>query len=257
MPLDLLVVSVSRRGDGRSIAGMDEDGRFIRLIAPSPSGILYPSHYRMSDEADPRPYDLIRVDAPWLDNRPSQPENRIVSAEPWQLLERPASRPHIRRFEALPAYDGALFGNSDRAIRSTSHFVDRSLAVVDPDAERVTAHCVWQENRQRFAARVRFEHCGAIYDLPLSDIHWSARVLRQPEGKYNLQEIDCRAPHGLRMIVSLTEPFHGFCYKLVTCMGARQRATLWRDAAPSNLSDPERIALNRPLERAFSAARGA
>src|SRR5262245_26691208 len=121
MPLDLLVAGVARCADGRTIIGLArtaaETCGFVRLVAPTPSGILYSQHTQIGSEAHPRPFDLIRVEAPWSDARPEQPENRVLDHTPWKLLERPASRLWIRELERLAVDSGALFGGPGKAVR--------------------------------------------------------------------------------------------------------------------------------------------
>jgi hypothetical protein len=69
--------------------------------------------------------------------------------------------------------------------------------------------------RERYRTRLRFRHEGTAYDLPLTDERAADALRRKGEGAYTLERIGCRAPHGLRLLVSLGEPFHGWRYKLV------------------------------------------
>lgn len=238
MPLDIVVVGISRRADGRSLIGYGaanpgQDG-FIRLVAPTPSGVLYPEHHRMEGTAEPRPFDLIRVEAPWADSRPSQPENRVVDDTPWELLERPASRPRLARLEQTPVWHGPLFGTSGQSVRASDCDSSGSILYLDP--RDVEAVCDWDSGKERYRARLRFSSGRIRYDLPLTDWRY-AQVLREKgEGIYTLDRLGCRAPHGLRLLVTLGEPFHGWCYKLVSGILPRRTVTQWRDRTPASRS---------------------
>jgi hypothetical protein len=250
MPLDLLVVSVSRQGGGCSVIGFGADG-FKRLVAPTPDGILHSQHYRIQELVVPRPWDRIRVEAPWQDSRPTQPENMVLDHTSWELLERPASRPYVEALERQPLVRGPLFGTAGRSIRSNGLVGTASVLYVEPSEAQ--AVCEWDAERERYRARLRFTCDGLGYDLPLADWRF-ANVLRQRgEGVYELAQIGCRAPHGLRFIVTLGEPFHGWCYKIVTGILPRRTITLRGNACSSPFPSPIRYAPDCALEhpRAF------
>ena len=231
MPLDLLVVGVSRLAEGISLIGAGADiadrFRFIRLVAPTPSGVLQPQHHRLKDQTEPRPFDLIRVEAPWADNRLTQPENRVLNDDPWELLERPASRPHLQRLERMPLQAGALFDTPGPSLRPGAA-EPASIAYVEPVDP--IAVCDWSAARERYRTRFHFTSGGIRYDLPFTDLHYSQVLRARGEGSYSLATLGCRAPHGLRILVTLGEPFRGFCYKMVSALVPRRTVTLWPDA---------------------------
>jgi hypothetical protein len=259
MSINLLIVAVARIGDGRSYIGFDTRGqgaaRFVRLIAPTPSGILYPQQYQLRSGGEPRRWDLVRVEAPWADSRPMQPENRIVNRTPWELVERPASARWIRLFEQQPAARGALLGTRGRAVRESRVAVDSSVACVEPEHPR--AVCEWDPRRGRYRARLHFLLDGEPYDLAVSDLTYSPVLRRMPEGSYALEEIGCRAPHGLRLLISLGEPLHGWCYKTVAGILPRRTVTLMRDGTSSTFSDAVRHAADNAVEYPRSFVVGA
>ena len=230
MPLDIVVVSVSRRADGCSLIGYGAavPGKygFVRLVAATPSGVLYLEGHRMGGMAEPRPFDLIRVEAPWADSRPTQPENRVVDDTEWELLERPASRPHLVRLERTPVSNGPLFGTAGRAVRAAGYDLEESILFVEP--HDTAAVCEWDSAKERYRGRLRFTSGGNRYNLPLTDYRY-ARILRERgEGVYTLSQLGCRAPHGLRLVVTLGEPFHGWCYLMAAGILPRRTVGLWR-----------------------------
>ena len=232
MPLDIVVVSVSRRADGCSLIGYGAavPGKygFVRLVAATPSGVLYLEGHRMGGMAEPRPFDLIRVEAPWADSRPAQPENRVVDDTEWELLERPASRPQLVRLERTPVSNGPLFGTAGRAIRAADFDLEASILYVEPqDTEAV---CEWDGAKEKYRGRLRFTSGGNRYDLPLTDWRFARILLGRGEGVYTLSQLGCRAPHGIRLVVTLGEPFHGWCYKMAAGILPRRTVGLWRPA---------------------------
>jgi len=232
MPLDLVVVSVSRFADGCSLIGYGAaaPGKygFVRLVAPTPSGALYPERHRMGEMAEPRPFDLIRVEAPWADGRPTQPENRVVDDTAWELLERPASRPQLVRLERTPVNHGPLFGTAGRAVRAAGFDREASILYVEPrDTE---AAYEWDITKEKYRTRLRFTSGGNRYDLPLTDCLYFRILQERGEGVYTLSQLGCRAPHGPRLVVTLGEPFHGWCYKMVAGILPRRTVDAFRSA---------------------------
>ena len=243
MPLSLVVTAIARWADGRSILGFGEllpgATGFVRLVAPTPSGILYPQHYLLDGWEEPRLFDLIRVEAPWADSRSGQPETRIIDDTAWRLLERPASRPSLIRLDRRPPDAGPLLGGPGRAVRASAG-PSSSLACIEPAAP--LAVCEWDSARERYRTRLRFLHHGASYDLPLTDERVSAALRRQGEGVHPLDRLGCRAPHGLRLLVTLGEPFHGWRYKLVAGILPLRTITCWRSAAYRGFDNPRAFA---------------
>lgn len=260
MPLDLLIVAVTRRSNGRTFIGWGEGrpGRlgFVRLVAPVPSGVLYPENYLLSLASEPRPLDLVRIEAPWADSRPGQPENRIVDDTPWQLLERPVRRgPLLEGLERLVPHPGPLFGGPGRMVRPGPAAFEESLQWVAPQYPRAVCH--WDPGREQYRARFRFVAAGIEYDLPLTDLHFAQRVLSRGEGVYTLESIGCRSPHGLRLLASLGEPFHGWCYKMVAALYPLRTVTLWRDDCSPRFPFPNGFPADVPLGPPRAFARGA
>lgn len=243
MPIDLMVVSLSRRRAGYSVIGFDGE-RFVRLVAPTPDGILYPDQCRIADLFLPGLWDRIRVEAPWRDSRPHQPENVVVDDRPWQLLERPASRPYLAALEGLAPAAGPLFGTGTGSVRASDAPEGASILYVEPEA--VCAVCHWDAARERYQSRIRFRSGGIEYNLPLTDRRFGINFHRLGEGSHALEAAGCRSPHGLRLIVTLGEAFHGRRYKLVESILPRRTVKLGRDVTPSPFS----VAIRNPADRA-------
>lgn len=202
-------------------------GKFIRLINPTPDGILSPRSFRLRGRQRPRVWDVLNIDAPYTDGRPTQPENRILSDRQWRLLQRPADD------WRLPVSDEPeLFGSRGAALRAPLTAVEASILCIEPSA--IAAVCAWREDREKFQARIQFSYSGSVYNLPLTDAHWVPRLLAQAEGEHSLGAIGCRAPHGVKLILSLGEPWRGWCYKTVAGILPNRRASPW-DSSRSHL----------------------
>ena len=158
----------------------------------------------------------------------------MVDDTEWELLERPASRPQLVRLERTPVSDGPLFGTAGRAVRAAGFDLEASILYVEP--QDTEAACEWDGAKEIYRARLRFTSGGNRYDLPLTDCRY-ARILRERgEGVYTLNQLGCRTPHGLRLVVTLGEPFHGWCYKMAAGILPRRTVELWRPATQSGYS---------------------
>lgn len=247
--MTLTVVAVSRQGHGFSVIGFSA-GEFVRLINPTPDGILVPRSFRIWGRQRPRVWDVIDIDAPYTDGRPTQPENRILGDRAWRLLQRPAND-----WQLPLATEPELFGSREATVRAPLAAVESSILCVEPSA--AVAINTWREDQERFQARVQFSYNGSVYNLPLTDATWARRLAAQREGEHTLDAIGCRVPHGVRLVLSLGEPWRGFCYKTVAGILPNRRATLWPDGTSTTFPDAQWRAVDGAVERADSAARGA
>ncbi|MBM3754680.1 MAG: hypothetical protein FJW38_11950 [Acidobacteria bacterium] len=246
--MTLTIVAISRQGDGFSLIGFS-NGNFVRLIDPTPDGILRPRSFRLHGWQRPRIWDVLDIDAPYTDGRPAQPENRILSDRSWRLLQRPANDWQLPISAA-----SELFGSRGAAVQPALA-TDHSILCIEPGA--ISALCVWRADRENFQARMQFAFGGSIYNLPLADAIWAPRVLANREGEHTLDAIGCRTPHGVKLILSLGETWRGWRYKTVAGILANRRATLWRDATPAILPHAQWRTTDGPLEYADSADSGA
>lgn len=243
MAIRIVVVSVARQGAGFSVIGFDGSG-FVRLLRATADGLLTREQILMIGETEARPADLVEVEAPWADARPGYREGRIVDDSRWRLLERPAGKRWLQALEQLPVAEGAIFGGPGRSVRET--WDGPSVAWVEADSP--AAACLWDPEREKYLPRLRFMAAGLRYELPLTDVWACDRLLRRGEGEFGLRDIGYRAPHGLRLLLSLGETFRGFRYKFVAGIWPRRTVTLWRYGTTPTLSLPRRNAVDRSLE---------
>jgi hypothetical protein len=244
-PEDLLLVAISRQGDGRSIAGLRVDGRgWVRLVTPRQEGILYPHHTLLSGRTQPRLLDRILVDADWPDHHPEQPENRLIEGTPWQLLERPARLPALRAVPAALEGSPALLGDTEGRLRSSRvrELPGASLALFSPGDLRFTVRDDHDLGRRRI--RARFWWGGRAWSLPLQDDRYRRTLALRPEGDYPAAALGLRPDRPLYGAVALGLPFGGWCYKSVVSLFQLPFACLHEPAAPPPA--PRTVRLREP-----------
>jgi hypothetical protein len=219
VPEDLILVAISRQGDGRSIAGMRVNGRgWVRLVTPRQEGILYPHHTLLSGRTQPRLLDRILVDADWPDHHPEQPENRLIEGTPWQLLERPACLSALRAIPAALETPPALLGDAESRLRS-SHVRELpgpSLALCSPRQLYFSVRDDHDLGRRRLRAHFRWG--SREWRLPLQDELYRRALAHRPEGDYPAAALGLRPDRPLYGAVSLGLPFGGWCYKSIVSL---------------------------------------
>jgi hypothetical protein len=112
----------------------------------------------------------------------------------------------------------ALFGSaSDRENWESLQRVPAkaSLALVAP--ENLQWQIALSHNFVR-QTRALFHLQGAFYNLSVTDPVWEQRLRHLPDGQHDLAASGVHADDLVRLTVSLSEPFNGYCYKLVAAV---------------------------------------
>lgn len=217
MAEDFIVVSISRLGDGRSVAGLRVDGRgWVRLVGPQQEGALYPHHTVLGDRVQPRLLDRLTVEAGWPEQAVGQPENRLIEGSPWRLGERPANLEALEVVRRAVQVGPGLFGDGEtrwRAARVRELPPASSLTLVQARHARL----VVTEDRELWRKRVRvlFWLGGREWRLPLHDELYRLAMYKRPEGSYPVTELGLRGDRPVLLAVALGKPFQGWCYKSV------------------------------------------
>ena len=193
------------------MAGLRTDGGgWIRPVASTPDGTLFPQHYTLTDGSQAKVLDVARIGLKEPRPEPHQPENWVISEKKWRLIARPASTEHQSILWDHIVSGPTLLGNqSDRIhIRTFEEEPAKaSLALVIPTKIEWT---IGKSVRGRRQTRAVFKLKGAMYDLVVTDTDWEDRLGRLPGGVYSLTDlksIGLKPSDKFLLTVSLGESF--------------------------------------------------
>ena len=213
--IEMVCLANSRKYQERCIAGIRVDGQgWIRPVASTEHGSLFPKHYRLKETGEPHLLDVIRVGCVRPDPKPHQPENWLIDGTPWELVSRPltADAEPLLQSAVVPGPD--LFGSTfDKVPENLS--VRTSLALIAPENLRWRIRLTQNFTRQ---TRAVFSLTGVHYDLSVTDPIWEQRLRHLREGHHSLADAGIGPDARVLFTVSLGEPFNGYCYKLVAAV---------------------------------------
>lgn len=217
--VELICLANSTKMGGRCVAGLATDSAgWIRPVAgDTDHGQLYQRHYGLGQGEEPEVLDVLEIELLRPRPGPGQPENWEIGNRPWNLVRRPAGR------DSYPVLDSAVVSGPDMLGSTYASIANvaageltSSLALVNPSA--VSFH-VRLDQRNRLQPRTMFTLSRHRYDLPITDPAWHSRIVRSLSSEPGLAhtKADIGMPEGSEIIftISLSEPFGGFCYKLV------------------------------------------
>jgi hypothetical protein len=203
------------------------------MVSPEAGGTLTCFDYKLGQNDEPRPFDVLRVGVRQQKAQPHQPENWVIDETPWELVRRPADKLGHDLVSSNLAFGPQLLGSTtaatpyDEFLRRAN---DNSLAVVRPSRPVLV---VESRTQGRKRLRVRFSLRGATYDLMCTDPKWEQAAGSWKPDQYPWWRL---APFMVTplLVISLTEPFGEprECYKIV--------ATIW--------PEPDAITHRRELE---------
>lgn len=218
--VDLVCMANSYKHHRRCVAGLRADGGgWVRPVSDRELGELDSQQYRYADRSEPRVLDVIRVGLSEPRPQPHHPENCLIDGSGWQAVQRPAS------VEYAPVVAGALSRNP-LLLGSTGNRVPKeqfrkypareSLALVQPTDIRWHTELDAKEGRKR--PRVGFRLANIRYDLPLTDPAYVRPLTMLEPGEHPAADLWIPRDRRLLFTISLSEPFDGFCYKLVVAV---------------------------------------
>lgn len=190
----------------------------MRPIAPDTDhGQLNFDHYRLGGKDEPEPLDLIEIVVGGPKPSPGQPENWEISPKPCSLLQRPVGSEGCSVLRAALVTGPSLLGsNTGQTLSATAAQLPASLALVEPTNPRFVIERNMYGQPQ---PRTLFQLSGGHYNLPITDPIWTARILRKfaklEPGAYPPDKLSISEAERILFTVSLSEPFKGYCYKLV------------------------------------------
>ena len=216
----IVCLANSRKLHGRCVAGREWDGdyagRWIRPVSERTGQEVSEYERQYEDGSDPRVLDIM--DVPLLEARPKdwQTENWLLDpeyywekagrlswfdlsalADPAGLLWIDGHHTYKGRNDKIPLEAAGSLADSLRLIH-----VDEIQLVVGKPGE------AFGNNKRRVQGR--FEHAGNEYALWVTDPVWERRYLARLDGTYELG--------GCHLTISLGEPYHGACYKLIAAI---------------------------------------
>lgn len=216
--IEIICLANSNKYNGRCIAGIRADGKgWIRPVAETSHGQLYPNHYRLQDGSHPTVLDVLRIGLESHNPLPHQAENWRIADSPWKLICRPLPQRFMRVLRTSLCAGPNLFGDRSHRIayrEFEARPACRSLTLVAPTGLE------WSIERKEFnpkQPRARFTLGDAYYDLPVTDPQWIDAFRELDYGLHPECACGLRAYEKLFLTISLTETFEqdGFCYKVV------------------------------------------
>lgn len=214
-PVEVLCLANSTKHGGRCIAGLRLDtGGWIRPIPGTENNELHPRHFRTADGHEPEPLDSLRIFVDKHQPECHQPENWLLSDEPWELIASGWTKRAVIAINAAIELDGEIFGTSgdsiERATLAESPAVS-SLSLLLPNQVE------FYRDERKEQQRAAFEFGGTAYDLPVTDPEWCEKIRSQ---EFKRMPATAHIDEGMRLVftISLGEPFEGRCYKLVAAV---------------------------------------
>jgi hypothetical protein len=218
--LEILCLANSSKRRGACIAGLRMDGGgWVRPVARTEHGELYPAHFVLADGGCPRIFDRILI--PVAEARPAvhQPENWLIADAPWELVSRGLTAEAAALLEAHLVGGPALFGDFSHKVsfeRLQTEPTSSSLCVIRPQGLQWAIEQLPYNAHKPYA---QFRLGSRCYRLPVTDPVWLEAFRELPPGKHPLMACGIAEGQDVLLCISLGEPWEdGYCYKLVAAI---------------------------------------
>jgi hypothetical protein len=216
--VEFLCLAYSRKRGGRCLAGIQmNNGGWIRPVGDDLDRAI-------SKKIQAKIGDVLSVSLGNVCPKPHQPENRRLHRlwyKPWHKLCRRVGRLKQEEFlDRLKAYvyeEQWLLGDYQDRIGEEQFLntpAEASLALIEPE------HLQWliQTSRSgRRQTRAIFSWKGANYNLVVTDPEWELQLKDLTVGCHEHMALNMAGQKAF-LTISLSEPFNGFCYKLVAAV---------------------------------------
>lgn len=218
---DLICLANSYKHSRRCLAGLRADGGgWVRPVSGREHGELDSQQYQYPDRSEPKVLDVIRVGLSKPRPLPHQPENWLIDGSRWKPVQRPACKNCYAAVMARAvSRDPLLLGCTGSGVpeeQFRSQPGRESLVLVQPEDIR------WRREPDgrtaRNPARVIIHFHQVEYDLPLTDPEYRRALAMLAPGSHSPVELGIPPGRKLLLTISLSEPFSGFCYKLVAAI---------------------------------------
>jgi hypothetical protein len=217
---EILCLAASYKMRGTCVAGIRTDGGgWIRPCGHSEHGELHPTDYELEGGGTPRVLDVLKIEFEDPDPLPHQPENWLVAAEPWQLIDRGLTDRVLPLLQSAIVRGPEIFGDTAGKIAHAQFArtpAAASLALIEPTDLHWAVYSTPANVRK---PRAIFKLKDAIYRLPVTDPVYVPAFRNLPVGEHPVDAIGIDPSSRILLSVSLSEPFaDGYCYKIVAAI---------------------------------------
>jgi hypothetical protein len=215
--VDFVCLANSKKRQGRCVAGIKVGGGWIRTVSNTLEGTLH-HEYILPNGDELRLLDLVRAEVTTPRPEAHQPENWVLANTKMTLLSRPAPVFMLKVLQNYVTTDPKLLGSiGDKISESyyTRYPLKESLALALPQQIEWRVTTGVRGNRQ---VRACFNLRGRDYNFSITDPVWLAKFNNLPVDNYSLADSGLTPNDKIWFTISLSEPFNGFCYKLVAAV---------------------------------------
>ena len=222
--VEIICLANSDKEGNRCVAGLDvETGDWIRPVSDTDDGGLNHTHYLTKERHDPDPLDILRIPIARADSESHQPENVLITSEPWERCDVGIGDREARLLLEAIHSDSDLFGDENKKIGLSEieqSSLDQSLTLIRPEKPQFKTR---ERDGKANQPRANFELYGTEYDLPITDPDWKYKIKSQevlPDMDLESEPASAYTDKNERPLftISLSEPYNGVCYKLVAAV---------------------------------------
>jgi len=211
---------------GRCVAGREmaggRIGAWIRPVSARSSREISEEERRYENGGDPKLLDLVRIQFARHEPEKHQQENHVIDDEYYWERKSRASWQDIQGAIDSPGqlwlnHSSSSYGQNDRVAEDQAAQLTTSLYLIRPDSLSIAVASEGGDfGPPRRRVRARFQLQGTHYCFVVTDPWVERQYLAKSDGVTSVDEA--------LLCVSLTEPFHGYAYKLVAAVITPDRA---------------------------------
>ena len=218
-PEPILVLASSRKVNGRCVAGLrlDDDGAWVRPISARNDGTLFLEHCAIDGEW-PRVFDVVAVELVEPRPTPWHPEDWLIGAGDWELLDRVEPREILDDLVDTVDHDARILEDSNRTVEAQEYRdnpLDRSLVLARPSA------LSWNIERppwgMQYKAMFTLGGGWTTYDWLVTDPELEPALHGLGVGRHERSEVGIDDAEDVLLTLSVSEPWvkRDTCSKLV------------------------------------------
>jgi ATP-dependent DNA helicase RecQ len=209
----IVCLAWSRKYSGHCLAGkeMVPDGKWIRPVSQTETGELARHHLPEENRSPIRLMDILSIPVSAHCPHGCQQENYLIGNGSWKkhgTVPVSSLRSLCDPVQTLwiNGYSSSNGKNDRIPVDMIKESIHSSLVLILP--ENLVIHVEEGINLLK-QVRISFAFNGIFYKLPVTDPEVESSCLKNPLGNYPLTEPE------IYLTISISEPYEGFCYKLV------------------------------------------